>query len=467
MTLFDFGESRPWSGRTTQGAVGDAGPYSSDNWQELYQFGFPGNSDFQAGVVPNSNEANNSTGTTRQPLKVVATSPISNAVTVQPGGAFVQGIWYHLDTSFNIPITANASGNSRIDCIVLRADFNGQVVRPYYLTGTPAGSPVPPTITQSATFWDNPIAYITVASGFTTIAQTVINDARQFTVPDKIVSYITTPGALGAGVTLEDAQLTIVSGAFTPAFSNLQGDQRISGVTEKLSTDLNTTGSQDSFRIVTHGLTYVEVNGAGSASQFLEQSSTTGQARFTARPESPIGIALESAGGAGEKILAFISPSLPHIYPYVQIADVKTANTAGGTFTSGAWQTRVLNTESFDTNGLASLAANQITLQPGVWYTRIQAPAYRVDGHRLRLRNITAGTTIQIGQAGYTPNATDSTQSTAYIMAEFTLAAVTVLEVQHRCTTTQATNGFGLPVNIDSLQEVYTVAEFWRILAAP
>jgi hypothetical protein len=49
-------------------------------------------------------------------------------------------------------------------------------------------------------------------------------------------------------------------------------------------------------------------------------------------------------------------------------------------------------------------------------------------------------------------------------MGKFTLAVQSVLEVQHRCNTTRATDGFGIAVNIDSVVEIYTVAQFERVL---
>lgn len=468
MTLFNFGESRPWSGRTTQGAVGDAGPYSSADWQELYRNFMPFAADFQAGVIAGSNEAQSGVfGTARQPLKVVATSPASNAVTVQPGSAFVQGIWYYLDTSFNITIQANASGNARIDAVILRADYNGQTVRPYYVQGTPAVSPTTPGLTQNSTFWEIAIAYVNVASGFTTIATTAIEDARQKIVPDSL-GLSAAPQAGGGYLAYEQGLPIIISSVSTPFevfTSNLQGDQRAMGVTEKFYRE-GVLGD-DTLRITSFGVAYVEVNQATTVGQFLEQSATTGQARPTTRPEAAFGRALESVSNAGDKVLALVWPSGKNIDPYCAFADVKAVNTAGGTFTAGAWQTRTLTTETFDTNGLSSLAANRFSLQPGVWYIRARAPGYRCDHHMIRLQNITAGATTNRGTAEYSPSAADSSQTFATMAFEFSISVVSTFEIQHYCTTTRATDGFGTPANIDSLSEVYTSVELWRKYAAP
>src|SRR5690606_21247003 len=49
------------------------------------------------------------------------------------------------------------------------------------------------------------------------------------------------------------------------------------------------------------------------------------------------------------------------------LKDVKPSGTAGGTFTSGSWQTRDLNTIEGDSS-FVSLASNQFTLQPGTYH---------------------------------------------------------------------------------------------------
>ena len=47
---------------------------------------------------------------------------------------------------------------------------------------------------------------------------------------------------------------------------------------------------------------------------------------------------------------------------YAVICDQKSNNTDGGTFTSGAWRTRDLNTELCEAEGLVSSSSNQFAL---------------------------------------------------------------------------------------------------------
>lgn len=145
---------------------------------------------------------------------------------------------------------------------------------------------------------------------------------------------------------------------------------------------------------------------------------------------------------------------------YILIRDEKADGTAGGTFTSGSWQTRTLNTETVDTGTHAAVAANQITLQAGTYRFRATAPAYKVDTHRLRLQNITAGTTVATGPAMRAAAAGDDIML-ATVEGRFTIAGATVFEVQHRSSATKATDGFGLAATFGT-NEVFAQIELWR-----
>jgi hypothetical protein len=153
----------------------------------------------------------------------------------------------------------------------------------------------------------------------------------------------------------------------------------------------------------------------------------------------------------------------PFAVPYVLIQDQKAQNTDGGTFTSGAFQARTLNTIVSDSAGIASLATNQVTLPPGTYRVRIQCPACGTLRHQARLQNITDATTLLIGSSEF--NQKDSASNLiavthSVITGRITLTGTKVLEVQHRCQTTQATNGLGIAANFGT--EVYTSVEVWK-----
>lgn len=178
----------------------------------------------------------------------------------------------------------------------------------------------------------------------------------------------------------------------------------------------------------------------------------------------------QNSGGAlnltADERTFFASSSRPTVIvavPYVCVRDEKAAGTSGGSFTSGAWRTRTLNTIQSDDAGIASIATNQVTLPPGRYRTVIRAPGYGVNDHMARLQNITLASTILEGIGS---RATSSNAYTLSVIAgKFTLSTTTVLEVQHQCETTNGTDGFGRAMNLTTpapSKLVYTVAEFWK-----
>jgi len=148
--------------------------------------------------------------------------------------------------------------------------------------------------------------------------------------------------------------------------------------------------------------------------------------------------------------------------PYVNIQDVKATNTAGGTFTSGAWRTRDLNTIQSDDAGICTLSNNQFTIPPGTYLIDARLPARAVAQHNARLQNITAGTTTLNGSTART-DAAQQSQTDSFVNGRFRIYVATTFEVQHQCSTTLATTGFGNPSNFTSTPEVYTVVELWKI----
>lgn len=148
---------------------------------------------------------------------------------------------------------------------------------------------------------------------------------------------------------------------------------------------------------------------------------------------------------------------------YILIREEQTNGTAGGTFTSGAYRTRVLNTTVQDTGGhVVSLSSNQITLAAGTYRIEVKAPARYVDNNKLRLQNVTDSATLLLGQNALALSGTAALSgATAHLSGRFTIAASKAIEVQHQCQTTRATDGFGNACSFGDT-EVYTVVELWK-----
>ena len=90
-----------------------------------------------------------------------------NKVSVDTGGAVVDGKVYLNDASQDVTIpSAVGAGNTRIDRIVLRADWTNFNVSVHRIAGTDAGSPVAPDITQtSETTYDIKLYQALVTTG--------------------------------------------------------------------------------------------------------------------------------------------------------------------------------------------------------------------------------------------------------------------------------------------------------------
>jgi hypothetical protein len=124
------------------------------------------------------------------------------------------------------------------------------------------------------------------------------------------------------------------------------------------------------------------------------------------------------------------------------IRDVKASGTAGGDFTSGVWQTRVLNTITGDTTDTSvTLGTNQIVLTRGKYKICAYAMAQRVNANMARIENITAATTIEYGQ---TSASITGANIPAIVNCLITTTTTITIELQHRCTTTRAGDGYGL-----------------------
>lgn len=141
------------------------------------------------------------------------------------------------------------------------------------------------------------------------------------------------------------------------------------------------------------------------------------------------------------------------------ISDVKAAGTDGGTFTSGAWLTRDLNTENYDADGIVSIASNQFTLAAGTYRITWSCPAFKCNGHKSRLYNVTDAAVVGVGTTEQSSaNVNVNTQTRSYGSARVTIASSKAFEIQHQCSTTQSTNGLGAG-NSFGAEEAYTWVE--------
>lgn len=279
--------SRPWNGIT----IGDAGPYSSADWSQLWQQLFLAYAD-NAGVIPGIDDD----------LAVVATSPDSNQVSVSAGAAIVRGRWYYNDTDELVSIAANASGSTRFDIVYLERHVTNQEVRLGLIQGTP-GSGLP-SLTQNAIVWQIPLAYVTVANGFATIAQADITDLREWaTVP----SFVAVPVTNVSASVLESGAVGVWSGTAESITTStaLGGGGAIAGIVERRMLATSGTG-----RVVIAGVYPIIVDAAVAVGDLLTHSTTAGRAiAMTSTQRAvyrPFARALTAQSTVGQRCLAYI-----------------------------------------------------------------------------------------------------------------------------------------------------------------
>jgi hypothetical protein len=283
--------SRPWTGTTT----GDAGPYSADNWAQVWRNAFGnGAAEADSGPIMGS-------GVAPDPGLTVAAVGVPNAtVNITAGAALVQGTFYLNDATVNQAIAANLAAFPRIDTIVLRKSWASQTVRLAILQGTPGASPVPVALTQSdGVTWEIPLADIAVAAGFVTITNANITPRRSW-------------ANVSDGIYLNDVLNN--SGAIRVA-----GDVVIVDTTANRAAKLTSTANDPLLmgvwmartpiagygRVIRTGIGYVNVSAAINRGDAIAVSATSGKADVipvapsTGFDYTKIGIALETTSGAG------------------------------------------------------------------------------------------------------------------------------------------------------------------------
>ncbi len=256
---------------------------------------------------------------------------------------------------------------------------------------------------------------------------------------------IRTPGVIEGGPGI----IKIVSRANTPPGSPAAGDRHI--VTASPAGDWSSFSQHD----------IAEANGFGGWFRYTPPADA-GWAAYVQAEDLlyvRVGTAWETIRHNAGKSTLFPAED---IYPGALVAvieDVKASGTNGGTFTSGADQTRTLNTLSYNRNTTVSLSngttgtggtATDFTLPAGTWEIKWAATAFRVDQHETILRDVTAGADLARGTSEFSGNADYApTRSTGTHVV--TIASPNTYAIRHRCAATRAVSdargiagGFGV-----------------------
>lgn len=132
------------------------------------------------------------------------------------------------------------------------------------------------------------------------------------------------------------------------------------------------------------------------------------------------------------------------------LKDVKSVGTNGGTFTKNAWRTRNLNTLEGIVD-FVTLEDDQFTLTEGKYSITARTPAFDVRNHQTRLKNITDDTEV-VGSCSYSWKGSSSLSEISTVIE---ITEPKTYEIQHICSDTNNSSGFGLASGFDT-EEVYT-----------
>jgi hypothetical protein len=172
------------------------------------------------------------------------------------------------------------------------------------------------------------------------------------------------------------------------------------------------------------------------------------------------GYAIVEWGGSGSSSGAGSGGTAKAMTNLLHVRDQKSNGTEGGASVAG-WNDRVLNTEVTNEIDGASLSSNQIILPAGEYYIEASAPSVTSGRHQIRLRNVTDGTTIILGQTAY-GHSSYGGMSSSELSGKFTLSDTKTLKIEHYVGESKAEYGLGLAALDGTEDEVYTDVRIWE-----
>lgn len=146
---------------------------------------------------------------------------------------------------------------------------------------------------------------------------------------------------------------------------------------------------------------------------------------------------------------------------YAYLREEQSSNTDGGSSATASRQTRTLNTEVDDADGIVSISGNEFTLQTGSYWIEAHAPSYGAGRHKIILRNVTDSSDALIGDSSYSGTSADNIQTRATIRGLLQLDSAKAFRIEHYTQTAVATIGLGVASNA-GVSEIYTEVEIWR-----
>ena len=127
------------------------------------------------------------------------TDPASMKVTVDSGRAWLDHTWTLNTSKYSLTVSTADTVYSRIDAVVIEVNKTDRKNYLKIIKGTPAASPVRPTLASTSTKIQHVLAYINVAKNATSITATNITNMVDKTGGTQFVSALNLSGIPGSG----------------------------------------------------------------------------------------------------------------------------------------------------------------------------------------------------------------------------------------------------------------------------
>jgi len=149
------------------------------------------------------------------------------------------------------------------------------------------------------------------------------------------------------------------------------------------------------------------------------------------------------------------------------LEDEKSEGTGGGVVTNtteNTWTTRDLNQERFDTGNFVTLTSNKFTLLAGTYLIKWSAPAFRVDGHKTRLYDVTNSAVIKNGTPEFTNDGAGYAGNRSFGVHYLTIGSDTQYRIEHYFVneSTSEDNEKGHAAANSTGVEIYTQVEIYK-----
>jgi hypothetical protein len=174
------------------------------------------------------------------------------------------------------------------------------------------------------------------------------------------------------------------------------------------------------------------------------------------------GLAAVATSGSASDLTTGTLPLAQRGYamPDVIVEEQLASGTNAGIFTAGSYVQRALNTVVRNAGSIASLASNQVTLGAGTYHLAWSSPGVNCAQHKTRLVNASTAGVVGVGTTEFSSTGGACTRSVG--SAVVTIGSSNSFSLQHRCTSTEPTNGLGIFAAYGDV-EVYSRLEITKL----